>query len=95
MRRALGGPQRSSGEAAYRRAMPDDVPLLADAHRPAASDPLCARQVGVRYLDLRARGLAHEAAVREAAALLCALRPSLSPRQAEAMAADMAAAAAS
>ena len=72
--------------------MPDDAPLPPDAQRPATSDPLCARQVGARYLDARARGLAHEAAVREAAALLWALRPSVAPRQAEDMAAEIAAA---
>ena len=73
--------------------MPDDAPPPPpDAQWPAASDPLCARQVGARYLDARARGLAHEAAVREAAALLWALRPSMSPWQAEAMAASIAAA---
>lgn len=74
--------------------MPDDAPSppLPDAQRPAASDSLCARQVGARYLDARARGLAHGAAVREAAALLWALRPSVSPRQAEAMAGSIAAA---
>jgi hypothetical protein len=76
----------------YGRAMPDDSPSLADAHQPAAGDPRCARQVGARYLDACARGLAREAAVREAAALLWALRPSVSPRQAEAMAARIAAA---
>ena len=72
--------------------MPDDVPPLADAHRPAAEDLTCARQVRARYLDALARGLAHEAAVREAAGLLWALRPSVSPRQAEAMAESIAAA---
>ena len=76
--------------------MPDDAPSppprLPGAHRPAASDLLCARQVRARYLDARARGLAHEAAVREAAALLWALRPSVAPRQAEAMAESIAAA---
>ena len=74
--------------------MPDDAPSLADAHRLATGDPLCARQVRARYADALARGLAHEAAVREAAALLWALRPSVSPRQAEAMAECIAAAAA-
>ncbi len=77
----------------YVRAMPDDAPSLADAHRPAAEDLTCARQVRARYLDARARGLAHEAAVREAAALLWALRPSVPPRQAEAMAGSIVAAA--
>ncbi len=75
--------------------MPDDAPspppLPGAQHRPATGDPLCARQVRARYLDARARGFAHDAAVREAAALLWALRPSVSPRQAEAMAADIAA----
>jgi hypothetical protein len=45
--------------------------------------------VGARYLDARARGLAHETALREAAALLWALRPSLSPRQAAEITADI------
>ena len=73
--------------------MPDDALLPPpDAHPPATGDPLCARQVKARYLDARARGLAHDAAVREAAALLWALRPSVSPRQAEAMAEGIAAA---
>jgi hypothetical protein len=77
--------------------MPDDAPSPPAAHRPAAYRPAagdlpCAPQVAARYLDARARGLAHEAAVREAAALLWALRPSVSPRQAEEMAADIAAA---
>ena len=73
--------------------MPDDAPSPPSpgAQRPAASDPLCAHQVAARYLDARARGLAHEAAVREAAALLWALRPSMTPRQAEAMAERIAA----
>ena len=85
--------ERAGGGAAYRRTMPDDaLSPPPDAHRPAAGDPLCARQVRARYLDARARGFAHEAAVREAAALLWALRPSVSPRQAETMAADIAAA---
>ena len=88
-------PQRRSGGAAYRRAMPDDAPspppLPGAQQRPAAGDPLCARQVRARYLDALARGLAHEAAVREAAGLLWALRPSVSPQQAEALAAGMAA----
>jgi hypothetical protein len=57
--------------------------------RPCAAGLLYARQVTARYLDARARGLAHQAALREAAALLWALRPSLSPRQAEEMAADI------
>ena len=75
--------------------MPDDAPsppLPGAQHRPAAGDPPCARQVRARYLDACARGLSHEAAVREAAALLWALRPSVSPRQAEAMAGSIAAA---
>ena len=76
----------------YGRAMPDDAPSLADAHRPAAEDLTCARQVRARYLDARARGLAHEAAVREAASLLWALRPAVSPRRAEAIAESIAAA---
>ena len=75
--------------------MPDDAPsppLPGAQHRPATGDPVCARQVGARHLDALARGLAHEAAVREAAGLLWALRPSVSPRQAEAMAGSIAAA---
>lgn len=75
--------------------MLDDVPPLPPAPLPAAGGHPWARQVGARYLDARARGLAHEAALREAAALLWALRPSLSPRQAEEMAADIVAVVAS
>ena len=70
---------------------PSPPPLRGVQHRPATGDPVCARQVGARYLDARARGLAHEAAVREAAGLLWALRPSVSPRHAEAMAERIAA----
>lgn len=72
--------------------------MLNDAPAPpltplsAAGDHPWARQVGARYLDARARGLAHETALREAAALLWALRPSLPPRQAEEMTADIVAA---
>ena len=50
------------------------------------------RPVRAHYLDARARGLAHEAATREAAALLWALRPSLPARQAAEMAAEIVAA---
>ena len=71
---------------------PSPPPLTGAQHRPATGDPLCARQVRARYLDALARGLAHEAAVREAAALLWALRPSVSPRQAEGTAECIAAA---
>ena len=67
--------------------MPDDAP----PPLPGGANPPCARQVGSRYLDARARGLAHDAAVREAAALFWALRPSVSPRQAEMMAERIAA----
>jgi hypothetical protein len=48
-----------------------------------------ARPVADRYLDAQARGLAHEAALREAAALLWALRPALPPRRAEEIAAEI------
>ncbi len=71
--------------------MPDDAPMPtpAPAPHPSAGDIPCARQVAARYLDACARGFAREAALREAAALLWALRPSLSPRQASEMAADI------
>jgi hypothetical protein len=45
--------------------------------------------VTARYLDARARGLAREAALREAAALPWALRPALPPRRAEEIATDI------
>ncbi len=50
------------------------------------------RPVRARYLDARARGLAHEAATQEAAALLWALRPSLPARQTQETAAEIVAA---
>jgi hypothetical protein len=53
----------------------------------------CARSIGARYLDLRARGLAHDAALSQAAALLWALMPSLSAPQATGITADIVAAA--
>ena len=52
-------------------------------HRPWA------RPVADRYLDARARGFAHADALREAGALLWALRPALPPRRAEEIAADI------
>jgi hypothetical protein len=75
--------------------MLDDAPSLLPESLPTAGGHPCARQVGARFLDARARGLAHETAPREAAALLWALRPSLSPRQAEEMTAEIVAAVAS
>jgi hypothetical protein len=45
--------------------------------------------VADRYLDARARGFAHADALREAGALLWALRPALPPRRAEEIAADI------
>jgi hypothetical protein len=75
--------------------MPDDAPTPPPAPQPCAGDTPYARQVAARYLDACARGLARDAAMREAAALLWALRPSLSPRQASEMAADIVASAAS
>ena len=70
--------------------MPDDAaatpppPAATDAdHRPWA------RPVADRYLDARARGFAHADALREAGALLWALRPALPPRRAEEIAADI------
>ena len=56
---------------------------------PAAADLPWARRVTARYLDARARGLAREAALREAAALPRALRPALPPRRAEEIATDI------
>ena len=69
--------------------MPDDAPQPRPAPQPCTWDIPHAGQVATRYLDARALGLAHNAAVQEAAALLWALRPSLSPRQASEMAADI------
>ena len=48
-----------------------------------------ARPVADRYLDARARGFAHAEALREAGALLWALRPALPPRRAEEIAATL------
>ena len=72
--------------------MPDDASLPPSTPQAAARDLPCARPVRARYLDARARGLAHDAATREAAALLWALRPLLPARQTEEMAADIVAA---
>ena len=72
--------------------MPDDAPSPPAAAHAAAGDLPCARPVRARYLDARARALAHEAAAREAAALLWALRPSLPARQTAEMAAEIVAA---
>ena len=71
--------------------MPDDAasPPPATTSRTAAGDLPWARPVTARYLDACARGLAHDAALREAAVLLWALRPSLSPRQAEEIVTDI------
>jgi hypothetical protein len=66
-------------------AMPDDSPTPP----PTSGSSPYAHQIGARYLDARARGIGHEAAVREAAALLWALRPSLSPRQAREVTLDL------
>ena len=70
--------------------MPDDAaapslhPVTTDAdHRPWA------RPVVDRYFNARARGFAHTDALREAGALLWALRPALPPRRAEEIAADI------
>jgi hypothetical protein len=72
--------------------MPDDAPSPPSAPQTAAGGLPCARPVRARYLDARARGLAHGAATREAAALLWALWPSLPARQTEELAADIVAA---
>ena len=75
--------------------MPDDASLPPSTPQAAARDLPCARPVRARYLDARARGLAHDAATREAAALLWALRPSLPARETQGMGADNGAAIAS
>ena len=65
-------------------AAPPLHPVTTDAdHRPWA------RPVADRYLDARARGFAHADALREAGALLWALRPALPPRRAEEVAAEI------
>ncbi len=72
--------------------MPDGAPPPPVAAHAAAGDLPCVRPVRARYLDARARGLAHEAATQEAAALLWALRPSLPARQTQETAAEIVAA---
>jgi hypothetical protein len=75
----------TAGPAArYHRAMPDDAPSPHPAPRPPTAAPglPCARAVAARYLDLRGRGLTHEAALRDATALLWGLLPALSAWQA-------------
>ncbi len=62
--------------------MPNDARQPRPAPQPCSTGTPYARQVAARYLDACARGLARDDALREAAALLWALRPSLSPRQA-------------
>ena len=71
--------------------MPDDAasPPPATASPTTAGHLPWARPVMARYLDACARGLADDAALREAAALLWALWPSLSPRRAEEIATDI------
>jgi hypothetical protein len=69
--------------------MPDDASSQATTRWP---DPRCRyyeRQVRARYLDASARGLGHEGALREAAALLWMLLPSASPKEAEEIAASV------
>ena len=69
--------------------MPDDAPSPPAAAHAAAGDLPCARPVRARYLDARARGFAHADAMREAGALLWALRPALPPRRAHEIAAQI------
>ncbi len=71
--------------------MPDDAAATPPPATPTtAGDHLpWARPVADRYLDARTRGLAHAAALREAGALLWALRPALPPRRAEEIAAEI------
>lgn len=81
-------PERARGGAVTIAPCPT-TPLRRPPHlRP----PPGASLARARYLDARARGLAHGAATREAAALLWALWPSLPARQTEELAADIVAA---
>jgi hypothetical protein len=67
--------------------MPDDASPQTTIRWPLPRCRYCERQVRARYLDASARGLAHEAALREAAALLWMLLPSASPQETEEIAA--------
>ena len=70
--------------------MPDDAAATPPPAATTTGDHLpWARPVADRYLDARTRGLAHAAALREASALLWALRPVLPPRRAEEIAAEI------
>jgi hypothetical protein len=69
--------------------MPDDASPQTTMRWPVPRCRYYERQVRARYLDASARGLAHEAALREAAALLWMLLPSASPRETEEIAARL------
>jgi hypothetical protein len=70
--------------------MPDAAAATPPPATTTAGDHLpWARPVVDRYLDARARGFAHADAMREAGALLWALRPALPPRRAHEIAAQI------
>jgi hypothetical protein len=70
--------------------MPDDASSSQATMRwPVSRWRSYERQVRARYLDASGRGLGHEAALREAGALLWMLLPSASPQQAEEIAASI------
>ena len=69
--------------------MPDDAAAPLHPVTTAGDHLPWARPVTDRYLDARARGFAHADALREASALLWALRPALPPRRAEEIAATL------
>ena len=72
--------------------MPDDAAATPPPASTAGDHLPWARPVADRYLDARARGFAHGDALREAGALLWALRPALPPRRAEEVVARLVAA---
>jgi hypothetical protein len=69
--------------------MPDNAAAQATMRWPVSRCRYYERQVRARYLDASARGLGHEAALREAGALLWMLLPSASPRETEEIAASI------